>query len=103
MLFRFEAEALHLLDLTNGTVRNRLRLSLQRLIECNWRIDPTLAPQGALVNEALTQAVGREAARLGIPAMRVRSARVSRRDNLVIFPRNLPNPEILRVWHPEAL
>lgn len=102
-LFHMDANDLEVLDLGDGALRNRLRLGARRLKECDWRRPPAIDAAGTVEAEPLTQAVGRVAARLGVQAIRVPSARVSGRHNLVIFPRNLTPPARVSALHPDLL
>jgi len=79
--FAFRASRFtRLLDLTDGMVRNRLRVSTKRLLQCDWRAD---AAKG---REALTQAIGRAAHRANFQGIIVPSACQHEVANLVFFP-----------------
>ncbi|BAM02378.1 RES family NAD+ phosphorylase [Phycisphaera mikurensis] len=102
-LFRFRAAGLRVLDLTEGSLRNRLRIGEKRLLGCDWRLPPDRSDDGELLAEPLTQAVGRVAAEAGVHALRVPSTRIRGRHNPVVFPRNLPQPDMLQTLHPSDL
>jgi RES domain-containing protein len=70
------------LDLRDGGERQRIRLSLERMVQCDWR---RAQGQG---QEALTQALGRAAYDAGLEALLVPSA-AAEGGNAVIFPERL--------------
>jgi RES domain-containing protein len=73
------------LDLTDGTIRQRLRISLDRMTGEDWR------RVNASGNEALTQAIGR-AAFEAFEGLIVPSAQDNRGPNLAVFPeKSLPH------------
>ncbi len=71
------------LDLTAGLLRQRLRISEQRMRGTDWR---RLADRG---EEAITQAVGRAAFESGLEGLVVPAAPATEGKNLVMFPDNL--------------
>src|SRR5262249_2966716 len=71
------------LDLTNGSVRRMLRVSRERMLAEPWW---DLQERG---QEALTQAIGREARDCGFVAMLVPSATHLAAANVVVFPDRL--------------
>lgn len=76
------ARLARVLDLRDGGERQRLRLSLERMVQCDWRV---AQGQG---QEALTQALGRAAHDAGLEALLVPSAAATG-SNAVIFPERL--------------
>lgn len=71
------------LDLTDGTVRQRLRISLDRMTGEDWR------RMNASGKEALTQAIGRAAFEAGFEGFIVPSAQDKRGQNLAVFQEKL--------------
>lgn len=71
------------LDLTDGSIRKHLLVSKGRLLNEDWR----KAQDAGL--EALTQAVGRAAQKVGFEGLLVPSKSDSSAVNLVVFPHNL--------------
>jgi RES domain-containing protein len=71
------------IDLTAGAVRQRLRVSEQRMLEVDWRSDM------AAGREPITQRLGRAGHAAGLEGLFVRSAADRRGMNLLIFPDNL--------------
>lgn len=78
-----EVELSQVLDLTRGDIRRRLMVSVARMTRGDWR---RWTEQG---QEALSQALGRGAFRLGLEGIVVPSAAVRGGRNLVILPANL--------------
>ncbi len=71
------------LDLTDGSIRKHLFVSRNRMVDEDWL---TLQDAG---HEALTQAIGRAAYKVGFEAMLVPSKADLAGTNLVLFPGNL--------------
>lgn len=93
-----EARLRRVLDLTDGAVRQRLRVSERRLTSADWRRDNDAG------REALTQAIGYAAFMIGFEAIRAPSAHdKTGTGNLVIFPENLLKSSWLEVRNPDAL
>lgn len=83
------------LDLTDGTIRQHLRVSHKRMINTDqWTTDNYNDQQ------SLTQALGRAAFQVGFEAIIVPSAADSTGTNLVIFPDNLLRSSQLEVVTP---
>ena len=88
IIVAIEVELSGVLDLTEGSVRQRLRVSADTLLETDWRSDV------AKGQESLTQRIGFAAA-TQFEAIRVWSATDGKTPNLVIFPQNLrPNSKL---------
>ena len=71
------------IDLTDGNVRRRLRISEDELAGCDWR------KEIAAGRTPVTQLVGQAAQLAGFEGLRVRSAVDPKGGNLVVFPHNL--------------
>lgn len=54
ILVGLKAELLHLLDLTDGKLRQRLRISESKILNCDWRYENSRAKK-----ESITQSLGR--------------------------------------------
>ena len=72
-----------ILDLTDGAIRKHLFVSRERLLNEDWR---RAQDSGC---EALTQAVGRAAHKVGFEGLLVPSKADPSSSNLVVFPHNL--------------
>ena len=77
-------------DLTDGRVRQALRMSADRMIQDAWWLSQA---DGA---ESLTQAVGRAAFNAGLEGLIVPSAVSPNEANMVVFPANLHSHSLLR-------
>jgi RES domain-containing protein len=86
-----------LIDLTDATVRSRLRLSRRRLLAESWR------EMQAAGREAVTQALGRIAFGAGVEGLLVPSAANARATNLVVFPANLGESSRLEILRADEL
>ncbi len=75
---RFQLAAV--IDLTDGDVRKRLRLSEAELIQCDWR------KKLAVSQTPITQLVGHAAQLAGFEGLLVRSSAAVNDKNLVAFP-----------------
>ncbi len=85
------------LDLTDGSNRQTLRISENHLLECNWRGERHAG------RKPVTQEVGQAAASAGIEAILVRSAADKSGANLVVFPENLRPASRLGIVSPDRL
>jgi RES domain-containing protein len=84
-----QADLSEVLDLTDGAIRQRLQVSLDRIIAEDWR---RLNDQG---REALTQAIGRAAFEASFEGLLVPSAQNEEGRNLVVIRDNiLPHSEL---------
>lgn len=92
-----EVRLRRVLNLTDGGIRRRLRISLERFLKTDWRKENDAG------REALTQAVGQAAALAKFEAIRVPSAQVADAENLIVFPSMLLKSSRLRVRNPEHL
>ncbi len=82
------------IDLTDGELRQILRISENRLLDCDWHASETTP---------VTQEVGRAIYSAGLEAILVRSAADRTGRNLVIFVDNLCATSTLEVVSPERL
>lgn len=89
-------EASSILDLTEGTHRQRLRVSKDRMRAEDWR---TSVASGT---EALTQAIGRAAFTAGLEGLLVPSRPATAGVNLVVYPANLRDPSRIQELDPKA-
>ncbi len=83
-----EIELAHVLDLRQGAIRQRLRVSRSRMMADDWRQSSGRA--------SLTQALGWAAFATGIEGILVPSAARPRGSNLIVFPANLRGSSVLR-------
>jgi RES domain-containing protein len=86
-----EASLTAVVDLTDGELRRRLRVSRRALLLADRRA------KAARSGEALTQRLGRAAHAAGVVGLLAPSAARSGGSNLVVFPDRLRPPDILRV------
>jgi RES domain-containing protein len=86
-----------ILDLREGSVRQRLRVSLDRILTVDWRKEV----QDARV--PITQAIGRAASQVGLEGLIAPSAADPQGDNLLVFPTNLKQGSELRVLNAKSL
>ena len=87
----------NVLDLTDGKVRQFLRVSLSRMFSEDWREEQDHG------KESLTQAIGRAAFEIGFEAIHVCSAACSNGEGLVIFPANLKTTSKLTILNASDL
>lgn len=95
-IFVMEAKLTRVLDLTDGDIRRRLRVSEARMRACPWR------EENDQKREALTQAIGRAAYEAGFEAIRVPSFALRDHANLVVYPGAVSEGQ-LRVLNADAL
>lgn len=86
-----------ILDLREGSIRQRLRLSARRILDIDWRKE---WHEG---REPITRQFGRVVHELGWEGIVVPSAADREGLNLLIFPDNLAPESSLRVLHAEKL
>lgn len=79
------------LNLMDGKVRQHLRVSLNKMLSEDWRVEQDLG------RESLTQTIGRAAFENGLEALLVRSAACSNGEGLVVFPANLETTSQLTI------
>lgn len=79
------------LDVRAGLVRQRLRISLKRILTVDWRKEMSAGL------EPLTQTIGRAAAATGLEGLIVPSAADSKGHNLLVFPENLRPGSTMRM------
>jgi RES domain-containing protein len=85
------------LDFRQGSVRQRLQISLERIVTLDWRRE-ILASR-----EPITQTIGRAAAEVGLEGLIVPSSVDWHGHNLLLFPRNLRADSEVRLLNPERL
>lgn len=85
------------LDLRLGTVRQRLQVSLDRILTVDWRKEVQAG------REPITQVLGRSASDVGLEGLIVPSAGCTDGQNLLVFPQNLQTGSEIRVLAPERL
>jgi RES domain-containing protein len=85
------------LDLTNGIVRQRLKVSERRILQEPWW------ERQAKDQEALTQAIGRAAWEIGLEALLVPSAARPRGMGIVYFPDHKDPRSVLEIVNPDQL
>ncbi len=90
-------ELSRVLDLTAGRNLQSLRVSEQRMLECDWR------KVGAAGREPVTQRIGRLAAEANLEAILVRSSADNDGSNLVVFSDNLWTTSRVSVVSPDRL
>lgn len=79
------------IDLRDGSIRQRLRLSNATITELDWRSENTKG------QESITQAFGWALQAAGVEGFLCPSAALSGGANLIVFPQNLKRPTALRV------
>lgn len=87
MLVSLELNAAAVLDLRNSDLRRILRIGLDEIIETDWRRENRRS------REAATQAWGAAFAAAAIEAVIAPSAALETGTNVVVFPRNLQDPD----------
>lgn len=92
-----EANLQSVLDLRDGTVRQRLQVSLDRIMIVDWRKEVRAG------REPLTQAIGRAATEVGLEGLVVPSAADAKGHNLLVFPANLIHGSELFVLNADSL
>jgi RES domain-containing protein len=85
------------LDFRLGSVRQRIQVSLDRILTVDWRKEVRAG------REPVTQTIGRAAAEIGLEGMIVPSAADPKGHNLLVFPENLRPDSEFRVLHPDRL
>lgn len=80
----------NVLDLRNGPLRTRLRVSEHRMVNEPWREEQNAG------QEAITQALGRAAHAAGCEGLMVRSAQIGPGYTAIIFPDNLVAGSVLK-------
>jgi len=86
-----------MLDLTDAGIRRTLGLSVQALLEEDWR------QSRASGTDALTQSFGRAAFAAGMEGLIVPSNAIAGGRNLIVFPANLAAPSRLVIHRPDEL
>lgn len=92
-----EASLPAVLDFRLGKVRNRIQVSLERILSVDWRKEVRAH------REPITQTIGRAAWEIGVGGLVVPSAVDPHGYNLLVFPENLSSGGELRVLHPNRL
>jgi len=86
------------LDLHQGDVRNRLKMSMDRMIGEDWRV-----ANDKHNRHALTQALGKVIYEAGIEAFIAPSATPGNGANLIVFPQRLRSSSRVEIEHPDKL
>jgi len=92
-----EASLQAVLDLRIGMIRQRLQVSLDRILTVDWRKEVDAG------REPITQTIGRAAFEVGLEGMIVPSAASVGGFNLVVFPQNRQPGSEIRVLNPDRL
>ncbi len=92
-----EASLRAVLDFRLGPVRQRLQVSLERVLVVDWRKEVRAA------QEPITQTIGRAALEIGLEGLIVPSAADPKGHNLLVFPGNLQSDSEIRVLHADRL
>jgi RES domain-containing protein len=85
------------LDLRDGRVRQRLQVSLDRILTVDWRKEVRAG------REPITQSIGRAASQVGLEGLIVPSAVEPKGHNLLVIPANLQSSSKLAVLNPDSL
>lgn len=86
-----------ILDLRDGIVRQRLQVSLDRILTVDWRNEVRAG------REPITQAIGRAASHANLEGLLVPSAADPKGHNLLVFPANLQSGSQLSVLSADSL
>lgn len=92
-----ESKLQAVLDFRSGHVRQRLQVSLERILTVDWRRE-VLAGR-----EPITQTIGRAAYEVGLEGLIVPAAADPNGHNLLVFPEKLRRGSEISVLHPERL
>ncbi|MEM7229615.1 MAG: RES family NAD+ phosphorylase [Planctomycetota bacterium] len=85
-----------IVDLSNGSIRQSLRVSLARMTQCDWWTENRAG------REAITQAIGRAAADAGVEGLLVPTAQSRRDANLAVFIERLRPGSRLEITDPTS-
>ena len=96
LIFDQAARALVKRKINNQIVRRRLRVSLDRLLNVDWRKEIRAG------RRPITQLIGEAASEVGVKAMIVPSAATAG-DNLVVFTGNLGSGSTIRILNADQL
>jgi RES domain-containing protein len=91
MLVSLSVDLSRVLDLTNGKLRQRLRLSAKSITQTDWRADNRHR------KESLTQVWGRSIAALEYEGILAPSSTAPQSGNLIVFPQNLSSKSTFKV------
>lgn len=91
VLVTASAKLASVVDLRNGKIRQRLRVSEESILDCDWRME------NASHREAMTQALGWALVESGAEGILVGSTAWPNGGNLIVFPENLGKSSYLRV------
>ena len=97
MFVAMEAQLQRILDLGQGVVRSRLRVSLERILNVDWRKE---AQAGRI---PVTWMIGQAAFVLGLEGMVVPSTVDPEGRNILVFPENLWEGSKIRLLYPDRL
>lgn len=85
------------LDLRQGTIRQRLHISQDRILAIDWRLEVYAG------RVPITQLIGQAAAEIGLEGLIVPSAADHKGHNLLVFPENLFPSSSASVLHSDRL
>jgi RES domain-containing protein len=92
-----EASLQAVLDFRLGFVRQRIQVSLERILTVDWREEVRAGRQ------PITQTIGRAASEIALEGLIVPSAADPSGQNLLVFPHNCRSDTTMRVLYPERL
>ena len=97
MFVAMETNLQRVLDLGRGDVRSRLRVSLERILNLDWRRE---AREGRV---PVTWLIGQAAFVVGLEGLIVPSSADPEGQNLLVFPENLKEEGKIRLLHPDRM
>jgi RES domain-containing protein len=92
-----EARLQAVIDFRLGSIRQRVQVSLDRILSVDWRSEVRVG------REPITQTIGRAASEIGLEGIIVPSAVDPNGHNLLVFPENLQSGSEIRVLRPDRL
>ena len=97
MFVAMETNLQRVLDLGRGDVRSRLRVSLERILNLDWRRE---AREGRV---PVTWLIGQAAFVVGLEGLIVPSSADPEGQTLLVFPENLKEEGKIRLLHPDRM